>query len=96
MRKVANFCDFFVICSAPSDRRLKAIAEGIIDSLRERDFKIRRSIARDEANWIALDLGDILVHIFDNEIRDFYNLEHLWQDAPRIEFNKASEDQSCV
>ncbi|MFH1655298.1 MAG: ribosome silencing factor [Candidatus Omnitrophota bacterium] len=92
MRKVTNFCDFFVICSAPSDRRLRAIAEGIIDSLEERSIKIPRRINREESNWIALDLGDIIVHIFDNEIRDFYNLEHLWQDAARIAYTNKSED----
>jgi ribosome-associated protein len=91
MRKLANFCDFFVICSAPSDRRLRAIAEGIIDSLEEKGVKIKHNIGREDSSWIALDLGDIFVHIFDSQIRDFYNLEHLWQDAPRIEYNKQSE-----
>ena len=85
MRKVTNFCDFFVICSAPSGRRIKAIADGVIDSLAEKGIKIPRSASKDDSSWIALDLGDVLVHIFDSDLREFYNLEHLWQDAPRLE-----------
>ena len=92
MRKVTNFCDFFVICSGSSDRRVKGIAEGIIDSLEKRYIKVYHAEGQQQASWIVIDLGDILVHIFDNDTRDFYGLEHLWQDATRVEYNKRSEN----
>jgi ribosome-associated protein len=92
MRKVANFCDFFVICSGSSQRRVKAIAQSVIEGLEKSHIKIHHTEGQQQANWIVIDLGDILVHIFDTDTRSFYNLEHLWQDAVKIEYNKKSEN----
>ncbi len=84
MSKVANFCEYFVICSGNSDRQVKAIAEGIEYGLKQEGFKVYHREGLNTAAWALLDLGDIIVHIFDKESRDFYNLEHLWQEAPVV------------
>ncbi len=92
MRKVANFCDFFIVCSGSSDRRVKAIADGIIEGLEAKSMHIHHAEGREQAKWIVIDLGDILVHIFEEKVRDFYNLEHLWQDAKRLAYKNKSAD----
>jgi len=81
MRKASDITDFFVICSASSDRRAKAIADNIIEKLAERNYRVRQKEGYVQALWILLDCGDVVVHVFKKDIRDFYNLEKLWADA---------------
>ncbi len=88
MRKLVNFCDYFVICSADSDRHVAAIVNGIEDGLSKLDLKVRHKQGVNVSTWALLDLGDIVVHVFEGEARQFYGLEHLWQDAPKIKWNK--------
>ena len=88
MRKSVNFCDYFVICTGSSDRRVHAIAAGIDEGLSNLALKIRFRHGLQESRWVLLDTGDIVVHIFIPELREFYGLEHLWQDAPRVNWKK--------
>lgn len=83
MRRAANFCDYFVICSATSERRISGIMDGITDGLEKLGLPQKSRGSRD-GKWVLLDLGDIAVHVFESETRLFYGLEYLWQDAPRI------------
>ncbi len=84
MRKVANFCDFFVICTGNSDRHVKAIADGIDDGLHLRGIKTRRASGRKDSKWVILDLGHVVVHIFDQDAREFYGLDYLWHEATSV------------
>ncbi len=99
MRGLVNFCDFFVICTGTSDRHVRSIAEGIEDGLKELGIKAYarnknknmglssaslRSDGTPEGSWMLIDLGDVVAHMFEPEARDFYGLEHLWQDAPKV------------
>ncbi|MFH1360420.1 MAG: ribosome silencing factor [Candidatus Omnitrophota bacterium] len=84
MRKVVNFCDYFVICSATSERRLKAIADEIDQELGKRGVRARFARGKEESQWMLLDVGGVVVHIFTEDTRQFYGLEHLWQDAPHV------------
>lgn len=88
MRKAANFCDFFVICSGNSDRQVRAIAEGMEEALSKKGLKPLHVEGKEEATWILLDIGDTIAHIFQKDTREFYQLEHLWQDAPKINWRK--------
>ena len=88
MRKVVNFCDYFVICTGSSDRRVHAIVDGIDEGLSKVGLKIRFTQGLKEARWILLDTGDIVVHILIQELREFYGIEHLWQNAPRVNWKK--------
>ncbi len=86
MRNIASFTDFFVIASGTSDPQLKAIASSIRGKVR--DAIDLRPLAEDGApgsQWVIIDYGSVIVHIFHTEKRDLYALETLWGDARRIE-----------
>lgn len=75
-------CDYFVIAQAESTVQVAAIAAGIEDEvLRELGEKVIRVHGTQNALWIAMDYGDVMVHIFQSEMRSFYRLEELWADA---------------
>ncbi len=86
MRKVVNFCDYFVICSGNTDRHVKAIAEGIDEGLEEAGLDIYSKQGMNRCDWIVFDTGDVVTHIFQKDLRDFYRLEYLWQEAKIIDF----------
>ena len=83
--KLSSFADYFVIISGDSTVQIKAIADHIIDELHVQDIFARNKEGMDNANWVLLDYIDVVVHIFNNETREFYGLERLWADAG-IEF----------
>ena len=89
IKKISSIADFFVICSADSDRQVKAIADEVDDKLRESGIKYIHREGYESLNWIILDYFDVMVHIFKAESRVFYNLEKLWGDAPVIEVKDA-------
>jgi len=85
VRKVATFCDYFLICSATSLRQVNAIAEGIVEDLDKDNVKPLSKVPRaDDSGWIALDFVSVIVHIFYKPVREFYGLEHLWSDAKKV------------
>ncbi len=88
MRDVVNFCDYFVICSGNNDRQIQAIADSIGDGLRDNVAKYNFRNAMKSKEWIVLDIGDIVVHIFLKDKREFYGLEHLWQEAKTVSWKK--------
>jgi ribosome-associated protein len=83
---VASYCDGFVICSGTSRRHVRAIAEGIIQDLREQGKSPLGVEGLDASRWVLIDFGDVLVHVFDDPMRGFYDLDGLWADARRIPF----------
>jgi len=84
MRKVSNFTDYFVIASGGSDRKVKAIADGIEEALINKGLSLWHKDGYKEASWIVFDCSDVIAHIFYTQTREFYLLERLWNDAPRI------------
>ena len=91
MKGVSNVTDFFVIASGTSDRQVKAIADGVQETLAKRRLRIWHLEGYSEAQWVVLDYGDVIVHIFLQERREFYNLERLWGVAPRRYLGKERE-----
>ncbi len=85
LRKLSAFADYFVICSASSDTQVKAIADAVDKEMRERGIKTYHREGYEALNWVLLDYFDVVVHVFKNEIRDYYNLEKLWGDAETME-----------
>ena len=79
---ISLLADYFVIMQANSERQVKAVADIIEEKVEETGFEVRNVEGKDGANWILLDLGDVVVHVFKTETRQFYNLEKLWSDAP--------------
>jgi len=86
MRAVSSITDYFVICSAPSTRRVQAIAEAIEEALRDEGVKHWHIEGKREALWVLIDYGDVVAHIFYEDLREFYDLERLWHDAPKEHF----------
>jgi ribosome-associated protein len=85
IRKVAAFCDYFVIASATSMRQVNAIAQAIAQDLIKDKIKPLSSLAQnDESGWVVLDFNSVITHIFYKPMREFYGLERLWSDAKRV------------
>lgn len=87
MRKIVNFCDYFVICTSSSDRRIHATADHIVEGIEKLGLKPYPN-HHTSNNWVIIDTGSVVVHIFDEQAREFYGLEHLWQDAPVVNWKK--------
>lgn len=84
MSAISSYCDAFVICHGTNRRQVRAIAEGIQESLRERGVRPLGVEGMDASRWVLLDFGDVVVHVFDEPLRGFYDLDGLWGDAPRL------------
>jgi len=76
--------DLFVICTGTSDRHVKTVVEEVEKALRGLGQKPVRREGEQEARWVLLDYVDVVVHVFAEEERDYYDLERLWRDAPRL------------
>ncbi len=86
LREIASFTEYFIIASGTNQRQVQAIADEINEQLKK---QLNRRPVRIEgyssAEWVLLDYGDFVVHLFDKEARDFYDLERLWRDARRVD-----------
>ncbi len=85
MRTVSNFCDFFILLTAASNRRAEAIADAIKDGLHKKEIAHRAQEGGIDSGWLLVDLFDVVVHIFDTGSREYFNLDKLWADAPVVE-----------
>lgn len=79
---ISDFTDYFVIASGASERQVQAIADGVEERLREIGLRPLSSEGQSRGQWVLLDYGAFLVHVFTEERRAFYGLERLWSDAP--------------
>ena len=86
MNQKSALSDFFVVMSASSTVRVKAIVDSIDESLSDAGERVRHREGYAEASWVLLDYGEVIVHVFHHETRKFYNLENLWGDAPKRHF----------
>ena len=80
--------DYFVICDGSNTTQVGAISDNIIEKMEEEGHKLLRSQGEGNNFWIIQDYGNILIHIFLKEYRDFYRLEDLWSDVPRKEYKE--------
>ena len=85
LREVASFTDYFMIVSGTNERQVQAIADEVFERLKKTGTPAARVEGRRTAEWILLDYGDFIVHVFDEKARRFYDLERLWREAKRIE-----------
>ncbi|NMS91505.1 ribosome silencing factor [Clostridioides difficile] len=85
--KVSSLCDYFIITTASSQRQVKAIADNVEDELTKLGLEPRGKEGQSTQTWVLLDYGDVMVHVFNEENRGFYNLEKLWKDAPYIDID---------
>lgn len=81
MRGLMSSTDYFIICSAPTATQVRAIADSVEEKLGEEGVNFSHREGYSEGEWILLDYGDVVVHVFRDESRNFYALEKLWGDA---------------
>ena len=93
LTNVTPIVDYFVITTGASGRQMRAVAEEVDQALRTRGSRPRGVEGQNDATWILHDFGDIVLHVFSPEARKLYDLEHLWADAPRVDW-KAALDAS--
>lgn len=81
VQHVTSIADYFIICTATSNRMLNALADAVRDKVQGEYQKKGRTQGSPEAGWIVIDYGDVVIHLFDSELRRYYNLEELWKEA---------------
>ncbi len=86
LRSLTNVADFFIICSGRSSRTVQAIVDEVESTLEAHHVSIHHIEGYREALWVLIDCGDVITHVFYPATRDFYDLERLWGDAPRVPF----------
>jgi ribosome-associated protein len=88
LRELTQLTDCFVLCTGRSERQLKAIAKSVREALRAAGARPFGDEGDAPSGWILLDYVDVVVHVFSAQARDYYQLEMLWGDAPRIEWQE--------
>jgi ribosome-associated protein len=88
IRKMSIIADYFVICSGDNERQIRAINRGISEGIDEQwgldPLNHRPTVAQEQAGWVVLDYGSVIVHIFSPQMREFYRLERLWSEAATL------------
>jgi ribosome-associated protein len=85
VRGLIVITDYFLICSGQTERQVRTIVEEVEKALRELERRPVRREGETEGRWVLLDYVDVVVHVFTDEEREYYDLERLWLDAPRVE-----------
>jgi ribosome-associated protein len=85
LRKVTEFTDYFVLASAANQRQILAVADAVMEAMREQGLRPSHIEGYPKQEWILLDYGDFVCHVFTPRMRAFYDLERLWGGASRIE-----------
>ncbi|RGW13759.1 ribosome silencing factor [Enterococcus asini] len=88
VREISLLADYFVICSANSERQINAIIDEVLEQEEKNGVEVKRIEGKDGAAWVLIDLEDVIVHVFSNNERAFYNLEKLWADAPLVDISQ--------
>jgi ribosome-associated protein len=78
---VASFTDYFILCNGTSDRMLDALAKGVLEATKKEYKKKSRIEGQSGEGWLVLDYGDVVVHLFSPDMREYYDLEELWSDG---------------
>ena len=84
VHELSSVADVFIICSGRSNRQVKAISEHILVELKKQNIKPLSIEGMSEGHWVLMDYGHVIIHIFYEPVRSFYDLESLWVDAKRI------------
>jgi ribosome-associated protein len=85
VKDISSFADYFIICSGTSDRQVQAISASVQEHMKKAGFLPIGVEGENHARWVLMDYGDVIVHIFYEPVREFYDIERLWSEAPRME-----------
>jgi len=95
VRELVSFADSFVIATGGSDRHVRSIVDGIDEALRARGERPLGIEGAEEGRWVLIDCDDAVVHVFQRDVRQHYDLERLWSDAPKLTFVGAPAGRSA-
>lgn len=84
LSKLSSFTDYFVICSGTSNRHIQSVADKILEDQKERHIRVLGVEGYGGGEWVLLDYGGVVAHIFHPDVRRFYNIEKFWGDAKRV------------
>ena len=84
LREIASFTDYFIIASGTNVRQVQAVADEVVEKLKKQGTRAARVEGYKTAEWVLVDYGDFILHIFEDKARQFYDLERLWRDAKRV------------
>lgn len=90
--EVSSFADYFLICTGRSNRQVQAIADEITGALKSAGHMLLGVEGHREGKWVLIDADDLIVHVFHEPIRTFYNLESLWHQAGRVDLRSLEEE----
>jgi ribosome-associated protein len=93
-RELTSIADYFVICSGRSDTQVQAIADAVEQHLSQLGERPQHVEGREHGQWVLIDFGDVVVHVFNEPVRSFYDLERLWSRAPRTELPEPLSSQA--
>ena len=94
LREIASFTDYFIVTSGANERQVQAISDAVYESLKKTGSAAARVEGHKTAEWILLDYGDFVVHVFEQKARSFYDLERLWRGAKRVELPPQADAES--
>ena len=94
LREIASFTDYFVLASGANERQVQAIADEVYDCLKKAGSPSARMEGYKTAEWVLLDYGDFVVHVFEKKARTFYDLERLWRESKRVPLPAGIDDNS--
>lgn len=94
LREIASFTDYFVIVSGSNERQVQAISDEVYETLKKSGVTAARVEGYKTAEWILLDYGDFIVHVFEQKARSFYDLERLWRESSRVQLPADIEPES--
>jgi ribosome-associated protein len=93
VRELASYCDYFVLCNGTNARQVRAIAQRVLDVFKKRVGSPPKAEGMEAARWVLVDLGDVLLHVFDGPMRGYYDLDALWIDARRVPLSEFGLDE---
>lgn len=100
LRAIASFTDYFIITSGTNPRQVQAVADAVVEQLKKQGTRAARVEGYNTAEWVLVDYGDFVVHVFEDKARRFYDLERLWRDAARVtlpaEFAEGREEPGSL
>lgn len=92
LHAITSICDYFIICTAESTPQIKAVYEHVEAELKQENIRVWHIEGTHNLQWVLMDYVDVVLHIFLPEVREFYSLERLWNDAPRVEIQDPVEN----
>jgi ribosome-associated protein len=93
--KVCSFADYFIVCSGSSHRHVQALAQHVEEALAQAGIKPLGVEGREEGQWVLMDYNTLVIHIFMQPQREFYNLEDLWSEVPKTRIDNDSSAKSA-